>query len=245
MKKDKWFEIEAEETKQEPLLKVKKTHGFRKDAKPLIICYPKLKTAQLLATKSTNYKELQEKSKTWNRDSPYLKDFELVSVDDLTHNNIILRQINCSQSITRLLEKSLKDTEFATREFDFTADYYGDKSYWLRLGWFMRLVMLLFVVLYIVETFFLRIFLSIFGRFDKLNIVIQMQKKLRLFNKTRIYLYQLTQEYDNIAASHASYPDHHFYKLAIFIKFRSLVTHLVVDVLLGVLMLFSVAMFTD
>jgi len=167
-------------------------HGFSKDAKPLIICYPKLKIAQLLATKSTNYKELQVKSKTWDKDSPYLKDYQLTSVDDLTHNNIIMRQINCSQIIDRLLVKSLKDKEFAEKEFDFPADYYGDKSYWLRLGLFYRPLMFIFVVLYIVETFFLRISLSIIGRFDKLNIVIQMQKKLRLFNKCRIYLYQLT-----------------------------------------------------
>ena len=109
----------------------------------------------------------------------------------------------------------------------------------------MRPVMLLFIVLYIVETFFLRILLSILGRFNKLNIVIQMQKKLRLFNKTRVYLYQLTQADDKQESSQASYPDHHFYKLAIFIKFRSLVTHLTVDVLLGFLGLSSVICFMD
>ena len=143
-------------------------HGFSADASALIIQYPKLKIAQLLATKSTNYIELQRQSKTWDKNSPFLKDYELVAIDDLTHNNIMLRQINASQIINRLLKKALEDNDFATKSFEFPADFYGDKSYWLRLGLFLKPLMLIFIVLYIVQTTLLRVLLSILGRFDKL-----------------------------------------------------------------------------
>lgn len=65
-----------------------------------------------------------------------------------------------------------------------------------------------------------------------------MKKKLRSFDKARAYLHELMQPsfYDPDCTT-TSLMDHHLHRQAIFAKFQSTVTQLVVDLVIGCLVL--------
>ena len=69
------------------------------------IYYPKLAPDQLISISSLNYKELWARSETWDRKSPLLASHELSVTSDLTDNEIVIRQINCQELISRCLEQ--------------------------------------------------------------------------------------------------------------------------------------------
>ena len=54
-----------------------------------------------------NYSEILERSKTWDFVRPILEKNELVMVEDLTDNNIVIRQINCTTILDKMLCKEL------------------------------------------------------------------------------------------------------------------------------------------
>lgn len=103
--------------------------------------------------------------------------------DDLTDNDIVIRQINCAHILRRNLERLLssglrgslesRGSEEKDAEVDtFTFDYYGDQNYWMRYGIPMRIIMLIFPVLYIVQCTVLRLLLFLTTPLKKLNLVI-------------------------------------------------------------------------
>jgi len=65
--------------------------------------------------------------------------------DDLTDNDLILRQINYSHIISRLIKKRLNDNSFCD-EFRFN-ELYGDAKYWRRANIVMRIILLVFLIL--------------------------------------------------------------------------------------------------
>ena len=83
----------------------------------------------------------------------------------------------------------------------------------------------------------LRGLLCFLSPFNKFNIVIQLKKKLRSFAKARLYLTQLIRPVKIDKEADVSPIDHHLHTQAIFAKFQSLVTQLVVDFLLGCFLL--------
>ena len=121
-------------------------------------------------------------------------------LDDLTDNDIVIRQINCSQILRRLLAGSfmgngpiedLPRTLVSKDTFEFPGDFYGDTNYWLKTSLPMRLIIVIFMVLYLPMTLVLKSLLMILSPFDKFNIVISLTKKLQGFRKAKLYLSQL------------------------------------------------------
>jgi len=99
--------------------------------------------------------------------------------DDLTDNDIVIRQINCAHTLRRNLERLLQTrisknsaTESNPEKDNFTFDYYGDENYWMRYGAIMRLTMFVFPILYFIQTTVLRLLLFLTTPLKKLNLVI-------------------------------------------------------------------------
>lgn len=70
---------------------------------PHFIFYPKLDATQLIAHKGVSLNELIDRSKTWDKKEPILPRHELSMTDDLTDNEILVRQINCAHILKRNL----------------------------------------------------------------------------------------------------------------------------------------------
>jgi hypothetical protein len=95
-----------------------------------------------------------EDAQSYTGKQPLLKNHELVMTQDLTDNDIVLRQINYSQIIARLLRDRLRTNESAQCEqFRFAEDFYGDAKYWRRVNICHRVVLLMFLVLCITQRF--------------------------------------------------------------------------------------------
>ena len=136
---------------------------------PHFIFFPKLDTAQLIAEQSVSFSDLIEKTKTWDMQSPILPYHELSMTDDLTDNNIVIRQINCAHILKRNLARRLTMKEDDGSEFD----YYGDEYYWMRQSLPMRFLLFIFPALYMFQTYLLK-FLLIALSYNpiKLNVVV-------------------------------------------------------------------------
>jgi N-acetylglucosaminyl transferase component (Gpi1) len=161
-------------------------------------------------------------------------------VDDLTHNDVVIRQINASSILKRLLSERLT-REHAESDFNFPLDFYGDAKYWLKASLPMKMTMIVFLVLQLPQVLILRAVLFFMAPLNKINVVIQMKKKLRSFDKARGYLHELMLPVKRDADSTTtSLMDQHLYHQAIFAKFQSTVTQLVVDLVLGCLVLIFV-----
>lgn len=84
----------------------------------------------------------------------------------------------------------------------------------------MKLTMLVFLILQMPQVLILRGVLFFLSPLNKFNIVIQMKKKLRSFDKARGYLHELMKQTDRDADNETtSLMDHHLYRQAIFAKF--------------------------
>ena len=81
---------------------VKESIGFAGNTKFQFILYPEMQVAQFFTIKNINCLELMQSSKFWDKKTPILKDHELVSIDDLTHNEVVLRQLNYSVILKNL-----------------------------------------------------------------------------------------------------------------------------------------------
>ena len=110
-----------------------------------------------------------EKTKTWDMQSPILPYHELSMTDDLTDNNIVIRQINCAHILKRNLARRLAMKEDDGSEFD----YYGDEYYWMRQSIPMRFLLFIFPALYLFHTHLLK-FLLVASHYNpiKLNVVV-------------------------------------------------------------------------
>ena len=190
LKQKIWLDLESERSAKLNAFTLKDSliNGSKKDVLPNLIFYPKLDSSQLIAHKSINFHELLDRTKTWDKKEPILPKHELSMVDDLTDNEIALRQINCAHILKRNLVQNLErrlSCDGQGKEVDFEFKYYEDKNYWLRLNFIMRINMFIFPFLYLIQSGFLKLILLIIGLvekriafvvgekvFDKLNIVV-------------------------------------------------------------------------
>ena len=58
--------------------------------------YPSLGPGEFLSLTSISFDEILQKVKTWDKDKALIQSSELSRLYDLTDNDIIIRQINCS-----------------------------------------------------------------------------------------------------------------------------------------------------
>ena len=65
--------------------------------------YPKTKEGEFISLSLMQFSDVINKSKSWDRKTPYLGENELFMNNDLTENDLIIRQINSSKIIDRLL----------------------------------------------------------------------------------------------------------------------------------------------
>jgi phosphatidylinositol N-acetylglucosaminyltransferase subunit Q len=75
---------------------------------PHFILYPTLEPGCFLSLTGISFDEILEKSKSWDKEKPLLDTSELSRLYDLTDNDIIIRQINCSQILERLLAERVQ-----------------------------------------------------------------------------------------------------------------------------------------
>lgn len=91
-----------------------------------------------------------------------------------------------------------------------------------------------------VSYFLLLRVMSILSPLSKLNTVIQLKKKVSQFKKCWQYVKVLKEE-----TSTKLYFDMHYYKYSYFLKFSSLISHMILDVSLGVLLLYLLHVYTS
>lgn len=68
-----------------------------------LIYYPKTAEGQFLSISLMHYGDVMDKSKDWDSKTPYILGNELFMNSDLTEGDLVIRQINCSKIIDRLL----------------------------------------------------------------------------------------------------------------------------------------------
>ena len=138
-----------------------------------IINYPNIKEGEFLSLSLMNFGEVIDKSKEWNAKSPYIETNELFMINDLTDNDLAVRQINASKILDRLLQATLEQNDSINNElpFNFETDFYGRKNYWFRIAFPLKLITFLYVLLYIPYRLSIAI-LSIFSPLSKLNTVL-------------------------------------------------------------------------
>ena len=71
------------------------------------------------------FSDVINSSKSWDGRSPYLSENEIFMTSDLTENDLIVRQINASKILNRLLRNTLGKKEIDQSSFDFQTDFYG------------------------------------------------------------------------------------------------------------------------
>jgi hypothetical protein len=67
------------------------------------VLYPKTKEGELISLSLMQFSDVIKKSKSWDGKTPFLGENELFMNNDLTENDLIIRQINSSKIIDRLL----------------------------------------------------------------------------------------------------------------------------------------------
>lgn len=118
--------------------------------------------------------------------------------DDLSDNDIVIRQINCAHILCRNLWQKLACGASASSDIttNFNIDFYGDEHFWTRYGRTMRIVLFLFPVLHVIQVCILDFLLLLVGRLPVLssaNLIIQMKKKRQAYRKTRVYFEKLIE----------------------------------------------------
>jgi hypothetical protein len=68
-----------------------------------IVYYPCLPEGEFLSVTAMNFTDVMERSREWDLKSPYIKGNELFTTADLTESDIVVRMINCSKILSRLL----------------------------------------------------------------------------------------------------------------------------------------------
>lgn len=144
---------------------------------PHFILYPTLRPGEFLSLSGISFDDVLNKSKNWDKDKPLIESSELSRLYDLTDNDIIIRQINCSQILERLLSNRIKSGPSARVKFDFDRDFYGEEPYWTRqYSLTMRLMALVFAIIYTPYNFIIEVFLFL-TRFEWLNCSVMIKRK--------------------------------------------------------------------
>ena len=154
---------------------------------PHFIFYPTLGPGEFLSLSGISFDEVLDKSKSWDKDKPLIESSELSRLNDLTDNDIIIRQINCSQILERLLNKRVRDynqngqLEQADQKFDFERDFYGEAGFWTRKNsYVMRIMAFIFAIIYHPYNMIIQSFLFIRKLavgVDVLNCVVMIKRK--------------------------------------------------------------------
>jgi len=199
------------------------------------VSYPRLATLQLLSLKQLSYSDLIESAVSEEKGS-LIPDHPLVKLKDLTENDIVLRQINYSSILDKLLTQAVKDSEEAKGDLKFPADFYGQKAFWLKSSVIMRLIYLAFSVVYLPQKAILTLLNTPLKLLGRLNLSISVKRRLDSLQKCKVFLKQINT-YDVPLEKGMSYLDLHLHKQAQYTKFASLVTQLIVDQVLGCLVL--------
>lgn len=146
-----------------------------------------------------------------------MSNHELFANEDLTENDIIIRQINCSGILNRLLTERIDNPTAEKSDFNFEIDFYGRENRWTSFGALLKIFSFLYIILY-GPCKLLISFLWIFSPLSKLNTVIQLKKKAENFRKVRYYITLLKEKMNG-----TQYFDYHFYKMSIYMKLASLI----------------------
>ena len=80
---------------------------------PHFILYPSLKPGEFLSLSGISFDDVLNNSKHWDKEKPLIETNELSRLYDLTDNDIIIRQINCSSILGRLLHDRVKSPDTA------------------------------------------------------------------------------------------------------------------------------------
>lgn len=123
------------------------------------------------------FSDVINKSKDWAGNSPYVPENELFMNKDLTENDLIIRQINASKIMDRLVREVLDNKNNEGNKpnspFDFETDFYGSKNYWFRVALPLKFVITLYLILFFPCRIAIGI-LSILSPLSQLNVVLQL-----------------------------------------------------------------------
>ena len=157
------------------------------------ITYPILAEGQLLSTNTIRFGELLESGRNFSGQGPILKDHELVMTEDLTDNDLVIRQINSAHIVQRLLKNSLKNQGAGTQPFQFSSDYYGDSKYWRRTNILMKLILFCFLLLCVTQRLLIKsfLFLTSLLPLQKINLMLQLRRKVEKYDQAKRYFEML------------------------------------------------------
>lgn len=116
------------------------------------------------------YGEILDKSSKWEHVFPMIAENELFAIEDLSENDIVIRQINCSKILVKLLDQRLKSKQ-PLGDFNFYSDFYGKKNYWMSDGCFINFLNIVYYMLSVSYFLLLKI-MSVMEPLTKLNTVI-------------------------------------------------------------------------
>ena len=141
--------------------------------------------------------------------------------------------MNCSKVLSLLIERAkITKPENDNNSLDLEEQFYSKKNYWTTLKPLSKFFFMIYLALVMPYSVLLK-FIMILGPLSKLNTVMQIRSKNIQLKKCAAYLKQLKKPNEGINQF-----DHHFYKLAVFIKFCSLITHFICDILFGLAALY-------
>jgi hypothetical protein len=94
---------------------------------------------------------------------------------DLTENDLVIRQINASKIMDRLVRASISNTKgpIDKSAFDFETDFYGARNYWYRVALPLKFVITLYLILFFPCRIAIGI-LSLLSPLSQLNVVLQI-----------------------------------------------------------------------
>lgn len=208
---------------------------------PHFVFYPTMGTGEFLSLSKMSFDEVLNSTKSWDKEKPLIESCELSRRTDLTDNDILIRQINCSQILSRLLEKRIKEVSQSNKyvpcrqEFDFEVDFYGYSAFWVTKNTLvMRLITLTFALIYYPYLFTIKMFLFL-ERFDMLNCIVMIKRKEHQLLSCERYLKNLMRENPN---NNQNLFDYHFYKMAMYSKFAAIMTQIILDIIMGLISMY-------
>lgn len=100
-----WLNIQIQKGKEVTLvLKDLIVCEYKYKVIPHFIFYPRLADGQFISLNTVGYGDLIVRCSSWDKQSPIFPKNEITMQDDLTHNDVVIRQINASTTLKRLLD---------------------------------------------------------------------------------------------------------------------------------------------
>lgn len=113
--------------------------------------------------------------------------------EDLTDNDLVIRQINSAHIVQRLLKNTLKNQGAGNQPFQFSSDYYGDSKYWRRTNILMKLILFCFLLLCVTQRLLIKsfLFLTSLLPLQKINLMLQLRRKVEKYDQAKRYFEML------------------------------------------------------